>query len=73
MNKINITIKVENKKLPNIIKNPDMIKFEAKKRYKNISKEEKNKKIKYERESYYIPNLNQKLKQYQINYYASKK
>ena len=53
--------------------NADMIKFEAKNKYKNMSKEEKNKKRKYQRERYRIPSLNEKLKQYQRNYNLSEK
>ena len=77
MHEINITMKVENKKkkLPNITckKDADMIKFEAKNKYKNMSEKEKKKKRKYQRERYYMVNLNEKLKQYQRDYYASKK
>ena len=55
-------------------KNADVIKFEAKNKYKSMSeKEKKNKKRKYQRERYYIPNLQEKLKQYQRDYYVSKK
>ena len=50
-----------------------MIKFEARNKYKNMSKEEKNKKRKYQRERYHIPSLNEKLKQYQRNYNLSNK
>ena len=54
-------------------KNADVIKFEAKNKYKNTSEKEKKKKGKYQRERYYMPNLNEKLKQYQRDYYTSKK
>ena len=48
-----------------------MIKFEAKNKYKNMSGKEKIKKN--QRERYYMPNLNKKLKQYQRDHYTSKK
>ena len=56
-------------------KNADVIKFEARNKYKNVRKikKEKKKKRKYQRERYYTTYLNEKLKQYQRNYYASKK
>ena len=54
-------------------KNADMIKFKAKNKYKNMSEKEKKKKRKYQKERYYMPKLNEKLKQYQRGYYASKK
>ena len=38
-----------------------------------MSEKAKKKKRKYEREIYHMPNLNEKLKQYQRDYYASKK
>ena len=44
-----------------------MIKFKPKNKYKNMAKK---KKRKYQRERYYMPNLNEKLKQYQRDYYA---
>ena len=55
-------------------KNAHLIGFEARKKYKNLSEKEKNKKSKYQREKYHINiDLNERLKQYQRNYYASKK
>ena len=54
-------------------KNADVIKFEAKNKYKNMSEKEKKEKRKYQRERYDMPNLNEKLKQNQRDYYASKK
>ena len=51
-------------------KNADVIKFEARNKYKNMSEKEKNKKRKYQKDKYYMPNLNEKLKQYQRHYYA---
>ena len=63
---INITIREENKKLMGTI--------EAKNKYKNFSEKEKNKKRKYQRERFHInTDLNKRYKQYQRNYYASKK
>ena len=53
-------------------KNADMIKFVAKCKYKNMS-EKKKKERKYQGERYYMPNLNEELKQYQRDYYVSKK
>ena len=55
-------------------KNADLIKLEVRNKYKNLSEKEKNKKRKYQRERYHMnTDLNEKLKQYQRNYYASKK
>ena len=55
-------------------KNPDLIKLEAKNKHKNLSEKEKNKKRKYQRGRYHMnTDLNERLKQYQIKYYASKK
>ena len=51
-------------------KNVYMIKFEAKNKYKNMSKKEKKKNRKYQRERYYMSNLNENLKQYQGDYYG---
>ena len=67
--------KGEKQKLLSIIeKNLDLIKFEARNKYKNLSEKEKNKKRKYQRERYYMnSDLNERLKQYQGNDYASKK
>ena len=54
-------------------KNTDLIKLEAKIKYRNLSEKQKNKKRKYQRERYHMnTDLNEKLKQYQRNYYASK-
>ena len=49
-------------------KNADVIKFETRNNDKNMSEKEKKKKIKYQKERYYMPNLNEKLKQ--RDYYA---
>ena len=54
--------------------NADLTRLEAKNKYRNLSETEKNKKRKYQRERYHMnTDLNEKLKQYQRNYYASKK
>ena len=54
-------------------KNAYLIKFEARNMYKNLSEKEKNKK-KCQRERDNMSNgLNERLKQYQRNYYVSKK
>ena len=53
--------------------NADLIRLEAKNKYRNLSENEKNKKRKYQRVRYHMnTDLNEKLKQYQRNYYASK-
>ena len=53
--------------------NADLIRLEAKNKYRNLSEKEKNKKRKYQREKYHMnADLNEKLKQYQRNCYASK-
>ena len=41
-------------------RNADLIKFEAKNKYKNLSKKEKNKKGKYQRERYYYNGIQMK-------------
>ena len=74
MHGINITIKEENKRLQSTIeKNVDLIKLEARNKYCNLSEKEKNKKRKYQKERYYMnTDSNERLKQYQRNYYASR-
>ena len=53
--------------------NADLIKLEERNKYKNLSEIEKNKKRRYQRERYYYDSdLNERLKQYQRSYYASK-
>ena len=43
-------------------------------KYRKLSEKKKNKKTKYQRERYHMStDLNERLKQYQRNYYASKK
>ena len=55
-------------------KNADLIRLEARNKYKNLSQKEKNKKRKYQRERYHMnTDLNEKLKQYQRDYCISKK
>ena len=55
-------------------KNADLINYEARNKYKNLSGKEKNNERKYQRKRYHInTDLNERLKQYQKNYYASKK
>ena len=55
-------------------KNADLIRLEARNKYRNLSEKEKNKKRKYQRERYHMnTDLNERIKQYQRNYYASKK
>ena len=46
---------------------------DARNKYKSLAKKEMDKKRKYQRERYHMDtDLNEKLKQYQRNYYASK-
>ena len=54
-------------------KNADLLKYEANIRYKTMSKKEKDKKRKYQRESYYDPKHNENLKKYQKIYDRMKK
>ena len=62
------------KKLLSTIKNADLIRLDARNKYRNVSEKDKNKKTKYQRERYHMnSDLNERLKQYQKNYYASKK
>ena len=54
--------------------NQDVLREDARNKYRSLSEKEKNKKRKYQRERYHMnTDLNKKLKQYQRNYYASKK
>ena len=51
-----------------------VLREDARNKYRNLSEKEKNKKMRYQRERYHMnTDLNEKLKQYQRNYYASKK
>ena len=50
-----------------------VLREDARNKYRNLS-EKKNKKMRHQRERYHMnTDLNEKLKQYQRNYYASKK
>ena len=52
----------------------EVLRENARNKYRHLSEKEKNKKRKYQRERYHMnTDLNQRLKQYQRNYYASKK
>ena len=54
--------------------NQNILREDARNKYKNLSEKENNKKRKHQRERYHMnTDLNEKLKQYQRNYYASKK
>ena len=54
--------------------NQEVLREDAKYKYRNLPEKEKNKKRKYHRERYHMnTDLNEKLKQYQMNCYASKK
>ena len=54
-------------------KNADLLRYEAKMKYKNMSKKEKDRKRKYQRERYHNPKHNEYLKQYQRIYDSMKK
>ena len=52
--------------------NQKVLREDARNKYRNLSEKEKNKKRKYQRERYHMnTDLNERLKKYQINYYAS--
>ena len=52
----------------------EILREDARNKYRNLLEKEKNKKGKYQGERYHMnTDLNEKLKQYQRNYYASKK
>ena len=54
--------------------NQEMLRQDARNRYRGLSKEEKDKRRKYQRARYHMnTDLNEKLKQYQRNCYPSKK
>ena len=53
--------------------NQEVLREGTRNKYRNLSEKEKNKKRKYQRESHMNTDLNEGLKQYQRNYYASKK
>ena len=70
MHGINIIIKEAKKKLLTKI----LLREDPRNKYRKLSKKEKDIKRKYQRERYHMnTDLNEKLKQYQQNYYASKK
>ena len=75
MQRINTIIKEIKRKLLSImLLTKTFLKKDARNKYKSLSEKEKNKKRKYQRERYHMnTDLNEKLKQYQRNYYASKK
>ena len=54
--------------------NQEVLRKDARNKNRNLSEKEKNIKRKYQREKYHMnADLNERLKQYQRNYYASKK
>ena len=54
--------------------NQEVLREDARNKYKNLLEKEKNKKRTYQRERYHMnTNLKERLKQYQRDYYASKK
>ena len=54
--------------------NQEVLREDARNKYKNLSEKKKNKKRRYQRERYHMnSDLNKKIKQYQRNYYVSKK
>ena len=54
--------------------NQEVLREDARNKYRNLPEKEKNKKRKYQRERYHMnADLNEKLKQYRKNYYTSKK
>ena len=56
------------------VANQNVLREDAKNKYRNLSEKEKNKKRKYQRETYHMNTcLNEILKQYQRNYCTSKK
>ena len=53
--------------------NQEVLREDARDKYRNLSEKEKNKKRKYQRERHHMnTDLNERLKQYQRNYHASK-
>ena len=56
------------------LENREILKDDAKNRYRSLTKTQKDIKRKYQIERYHMNTvLNEKLNQYEINYYASKK
>ena len=62
-------MKVENKKLPILQEKCRRDNLKPETSTKICQKKKKRKKRKYQKERYYMPNLNEKLKQYQRDYY----
>ena len=74
MQKISIIIKEVKKAAKYYIGNREVLKEDARNKYRNLSEKEKDMKRKYQRERYHVnTNLTEKLKQYQRNYYVSNK
>ena len=64
----------KHKAAKNYAANQEFLREDARNKYRNLSEKENNKKRKYQREKYYMnTDLNERLKQYQINCYTSKK
>ena len=56
------------------MQNREFLKEDARNKYRSLTEKQKDIKRKYQRERYHMnTGLNEKLKQYQRNYYASKK
>ena len=55
------------------VKNADLLKYETNMKYKTMSKKEKDKKKKFQRERYHVPEYNEHLKRYQKIYDKTKK
>ena len=54
--------------------NQEVLREDAKNKYRNLSEKEKNKKMKMKRERHHMNSeLNEKIKQYHRNYYTPKK
>ena len=73
MERINIIIKEVKKAAKYYIANREVLKENARNKYRILSEKERDKKKKYQRGRYhYDTDLNEKRKQYQRNHYASK-
>ena len=68
MQKINLIIKEVKKAAKYYIANKEVLREGARNRYRNLSEKENEK-----RNRYHMIDLNEELRQYQRNYYASKK
>ena len=54
--------------------NKEVLREDARNKYKSLTEKEKDKKRKYQRQRYHMnTDLNERLRQYQRNYYTSKK